>query len=150
MSTRITNKELMEAINGLTESINSLNKRVTTLESGKLSTAKTSSKKSTTSTKKKSAPKSETPKQTREERLEEQFGSKELRTKYVGFRNKVAEEFKALAESEGLYIPKAKYRKVLKDCTDSMCKYSEVKGQKCLTVKLDKNVVRKMFLASAK
>lgn len=82
----MTTKQFMEQIMAqntqILENLDSLNKRVTTLESGKLSTAKTSSKKSTTSTKKKSAPK-EAPKQTREERLTEKFGDKESRTKWA-------------------------------------------------------------------
>ena len=137
----MTNKQIMEQIMAQNEQIlknlDSLNTRVTALESGKkLSTAKTSSKKSTTS-KKKSAPQT-APKQTREERLTEKFGDKAQRTKFVELRKKVAEEFSTLAKANEVYIPKKSYMQVLTATTES------------LNGKFNKTTVKKAFLAVAK
>ena len=138
MTTRQFMEQIMAQNTQILENLDSLNKRVTTLESGKLSTAKTSSKKSTTSTKKKSSPKSETPKQTREERLTEKFGDKEARTKFVELRKKVADEFSTLAKANDCYIPKKSYMKVLTATTES------------LNGKFNKATVKKAFIAAAK
>lgn len=93
MTKKVTNTELLTAINALSENINSLNARVTVLENGKVapksttkggkkqSAPKTSGKKSVSKGAKKSAPK-----QTREERLTEQYGSLEERTKWAKAR----------------------------------------------------------------
>lgn len=99
--------------------------------SQKKSTKKSSSKKSATQTSKKSG-------QTWEEHLDEVFGDKETRTKFVELRNKVAQEFKSLGESEDLWIPKKSYKKVLTETTES------------LGGKFDKKKVRAAFLKAAK
>lgn len=99
--------------------------------SKKTSTKKSSSKKSATQTSKKSG-------QTWEEHLDEVFGDKETRTKFVELRNKVAQEFKSLGESEDLWIPKKSYKKVLTETTES------------LGGKFDKKKVRAAFLKAAK
>ena len=99
--------------------------------SQKKSTKKSSSKKSATQTSKKSG-------QTWEEHLDEVFGDKEVRTKFVELRNKVAAEFKSLGESEEIWIPKKSYKKVLSETTES------------LGGKFDKKKVRAAFLKAAK
>lgn len=151
----MTTKQMMEQLMAqnarILENLDSLNERVTTLESGKTTKATTKKSVSTSSTKGK-AKKSETsePRQTWEEHLTEKFGSKELRTKYAEFRKRVADEFKKLAESKEMYIPKGMYKKVLAETTDMMCKYSEVDGQKCLTVKMSSSIVKSQFTKYAK
>jgi hypothetical protein len=113
--------ELVGAVNQLTEAVNQLVGNQT--------------KKSAPKTAKKSEAK---PKQTREERLTEQFGDLDTRKKYIDLRNKVASEFKALAEKDGKYIPKKSYKAVLKKATDSC------------NGKLNKKVVAQIFAESAR
>lgn len=121
MSKRVSNKEIMEAINALTESVNSLNARVTTLESGK--TTATTSKKSTTS-KKKSVSKSakeSTPKQTREERLTEKYGSLEERTKWAKARTEGYQTLHEVIGHDDYYALKKNERNEL------ACKFADAR-----------------------
>lgn len=134
MTKRISNNELLAAIETLTQSVNTLNNRVTALESKDSKVSAKSSKK----TKKASAPKKSAPKQTWEEHLTEKFGDKEERSKFVELRKQVAAEFLAIAKKEDKYIPKKSYQKILNDTTTS------------LNGKMNKSVVKKAFLAVAK
>ena len=95
---------------------------------------KTTAPKTTKKSAKKSAP------ATRSEALEAKYGDFDTRKAYVELRNKVAEEFKALAEEHEVYIRSKKtYVKVLKETTDAL------NGKK-----FNKAVVKKAFLAAAK
>lgn len=137
MTKRVSNVELLAAINALTQSVNEINNRVTILESkdSKVS-AKTSSKKTS---KKASAPKkSEKKTQTYEEHLTEAFGSKEERTKFVELKKKVMAECSEIAKAESKYVKKSDYNKTMNQITES------------LNGKFNKSTVKKAFLAVAK
>ena len=84
MTTKMMMEQLMAQNAQILENLDSLSKRVTTLESGKATKATTKKSVSTSSTKGK-AKKSTTsePKQTKEERLTEKFGDKDSRTKWA-------------------------------------------------------------------
>ncbi len=139
----MSNKQLMEQLmkqnEEILKSIHSLNQRVESLEKGG-KTSKSTTKKSVSATKSKSkkTESSKTQTQTREERLEEKYGDKATRTKFVELRKKVADEFSALAKEHEVFIPKKSYTKVLTQTTES------------LNGKFNKATVKKAFLAAAK